>query len=118
MANAPAPPKPAATPAEFAHRPARVALRISRAANGNRAVALAERLVEAFATMALIRRYEASGGWCPCPNATKLSDRWRGCIESGAHLSSCGCRGPFAICSSHSLRLVIRRHGRPISSRT
>jgi hypothetical protein len=58
MANPPAPPKTAAAPAEFAHRPARVALGISRAANGNCAVALAERLVEAFATMVLIRRYE------------------------------------------------------------
>lgn len=58
VASAPAPAKPAPAPANHEPRTARVAVRLSRAQAGKGGVAFAERLVEAFATMALIRRYE------------------------------------------------------------
>jgi pyruvate dehydrogenase E1 component alpha subunit len=58
VASAPAPPKPAPAPANHEPRTARVAVRLSRAQAGKSGTAFAERLVEAFATMALIRRYE------------------------------------------------------------
>jgi acetoin:2,6-dichlorophenolindophenol oxidoreductase subunit alpha len=54
----PAPPKRAPAPASPEPRTGRVAVRLSRIQAGKGGAVFAERLVEAFATMALIRRYE------------------------------------------------------------
>jgi pyruvate/2-oxoglutarate dehydrogenase complex dihydrolipoamide acyltransferase (E2) component len=57
-ASAPITPKTLASPAAGENRAARVSLRLAGGASASGGAALAERLVEAFSTMMLIRRYE------------------------------------------------------------